>query len=126
MKALEKEVVRLREVETRMMGEKDALQVRVGALEHTLSLHALPIPTATDNNLTAFIDQALRQQTANVILRNDGPDGRALSVEMPPFTSNMPTRLSHTPNASFSEQQVFHYNHVDGSPSSNTEGNRRG
>lgn len=127
MKALEKEVVRLREVESRMVWEKDALQARVGTLEHTLSLHAIPIPipTATDNDLTAFIDQSLREQTANVTLRNDGPNGRALSVEMPSFTSNMSTRLSQRPNASFSDYQVLNYNHVDEPSSSNTEGNER-
>jgi len=125
MKALEKEVVRLREVESRMVWEKDALQARVGTLEHTLSLHAITIPTATDNDLTAFIDQSLREQTANVTLRNDGPNGRALSVEMPSFTSNMSTRLSQRPNASFSDYQVFNYNHVDEPSSSNTEGNER-
>lgn len=125
MKALEKEVVRLREVESRMVGEKDALQARVGALEHTLSLHAIPIPTTSDNDLTASIDRSLREQTANVTLRNDSPNGRALSVEMPSLTSNMSTRLSQRPNASFGDHQGFNYNHVDGLSSSNTEGNER-
>lgn len=126
MKALEKEVVRLREVETRIVREKDALMARVNALEHTLSLHAIPIPTATDNGLTAFIDESLREQTANVTLRHDGTHRQVLSVEMPSFTPTMSTRTNQGENASFGNPQVFNTNHLDGTTSSNREGNGSG
>lgn len=123
MKALEKEVVRLRETETRMVWEKDALQARVSALEHTLSLHAISVPTPMDDSLTAFIDESLREQTANVTLRNDGSNNRVLSVEMPSFASDMCTRSNRRANTAIGDQQVFNSNNVDRAMSSTIEGN---
>ena len=125
MKALEKEVVRLREVERRMVWEEDALQARVGFLEQTLSSHAIPVPTATDHNLTASIDDAFCEQTANVTLRNDS-NGQVLRVEMPSFASHTSTGPSLGANASSGNQQVPNTNLVDGATSSNNEGNGRG
>lgn len=123
MKALETEVVRLREAETRMVWEKDALQARVSALEHTLSLHAISVPTPMDDSLTGFIDESLREGTANVTLRNDGSNNRVLSVEMPSFASNMSTRSNQRADAAIDDQQLFNSNHVDRATSSNREGN---
>ena len=107
MKALEQEVVRLREVETRMVREKEALHVRINTLEQTLSLHAIPLPAATDHNPTSAGEDFLSGQTAHVTLRNRGANGQELHVDMPSSGLDYSSGLNQMANVSISDPQAF-------------------
>lgn len=108
MKALEQEVIRLREAETRLVGRNQALQARVGQLEQTLAVHAIPIPQHESDLLSpavpgdvtstglvpAATDTLLSAPPAQVTLQDDGSGGHKLSVDMPPLaTMSSPTNL---------------------------------
>ncbi|KAI9880840.1 MAG: hypothetical protein M1830_010435 [Pleopsidium flavum] len=107
MKALEQEVVRLREVETQMIRQNEALQGRVNALERTLFMNAIPAPPDMDANIDSVVDDFLRGQTAKVTLRNDGVDGERLHVHMPSPALEVSPNQGQRANASVFESQVL-------------------
>ncbi len=107
MKALEQEVIRLREVETHMVGQKETLQSRVNALEHTLFINAIPAPPDTDKNTSSTVNDYFHGQAAKVTLRNDGVNGERLHVHIPSSAPDVSPNLDQRANASVVESQAF-------------------
>ncbi len=123
MKALEQEVVRLREVETRLAWDKEGLQRRIGALERTLTLHDIPLPTITPRKYSPDPGGPYPGQTAHVTLSNDEFAGQRLQINMDSSAPNIPLDFNQGATASTTGSGALESSHINGRDKSEREGN---
>lgn len=118
IKALEQEVVRLREMETQMMMQKETLHARVNVLEHTLSQHGIHAPPDTDQAIASAMDDFLLKQTAEVSLNNKRFKDPTLHVQFPQTAPDVFRGVDQRPNAPVAGSQAYDSSRVNGLTSS--------